>query len=44
MTLLWRRELNKEEPDEADLKEFGLNPKINQKPLKNFRHLVESLW
>lgn len=44
MTFLWRSGLGKEEPDDAFLKEFGLNPKINQKPLKNFRHLIESLW
>lgn len=43
MTALWRSELGKEEPDDADLEEFGLNPKIDQKPLKNFKHLIESL-
>lgn len=38
---LWTR--SREEPDDADpVKDFGLNPKINQKPLKKFKHLIES--
>lgn len=44
MTLLWRRNgLGREEPNDRDIvKYFGLTPKINQKPLKNFKHLIES--
>ena len=43
MTLLWKRNrLRREEPNDADLvKDFGLNAKINQKPLKNFKNLME---
>lgn len=43
-TLLWRRNgLGREEPNDTDtVKYFGLTPKINQKPFKNFKHLIES--
>lgn len=38
-----RSRLGREEPGDADpVKDFGLNPKINRKPLKNFKHLIES--
>ena len=33
-----------EELDNAHLiKDFGLNPKINQKPLKNFKHVFDRI-
>lgn len=44
MTFLWRRNgLGREEPNDRDIvKYFGLTPKIKQKLLKNFKHLIES--